>query len=132
MLAQRSCSPWTSCSGGLDAVGGAVLPWCHFVAQTVGSSTTTLKLSESLKARIAPIAEAAGKTPHAWMVEALEAQAALAEMRQAFIAAGEASAAEVDAGGPLYAAEDVHAYIVARAAGKSSARPRPLKRIRKG
>ncbi len=94
-------------------------------------STTTLKLPESLKARIAPLAEAAGKTPHAWMVDALEAQAALAEMREAFVADAEASAAEVDAGGPLYAAEDVHAYIVARAAGNSAPRPRPIRRPRR-
>ena len=91
-------------------------------------STTTLKLPEPLKARIAPLADAAGKTPHAWMVEALEAQAALAEMREAFSAAAEASAAEVDAGGPLYAAEDVHAYIVARASGKAARRPKPIRR----
>jgi predicted transcriptional regulator len=97
----------------------------------MGTSTTSLKLPEPLKARIAPIAQAAGKTPHAWMVEALEAQAALAEMREAFIAEGEAAAAAVDAGGPLYAAEDVHAYIVARAAGKPATRPKPIKRARK-
>jgi hypothetical protein len=65
------------------------------------------------------------------MVDALEAQAALAEMREAFIADAEASAAEIDAGGPLYAAEDVHAYIVARAAGKSPPRPKPVRRARK-
>ena len=56
-------------------------------------ATTTLKLPAPLKARIAPLAEAAGKTPHAWMVDALEAQVALAEMREAFIADAEASAA---------------------------------------
>lgn len=97
----------------------------------MSTSTTTIKLPKLLKARIAPIAEAAGKTPHAWMVDALEAQAALAEMREAFMAEGEAAAAEVDAGGPLYAAEDVHAYIVARAAGKLARRPRPIRRARK-
>jgi len=95
------------------------------------ADTTTLKLPVPLKARIAPLAEAAGKTPHAWMIDALEAQAALAEMREVFVAEAEASAAEVDAGGPLYAAEDVHAYIVARAAGKAAPRPKPVRRARK-
>jgi predicted transcriptional regulator len=95
------------------------------------ATTTTLKLPELLKARIAPLAEAAGKTPHAWMVDALEAQAALAEMRESFIAEAEASAAEVDAGGAVYAAEDVHAYIVARASGKSARRPAPVRRASK-
>ncbi|MCX7891467.1 MAG: CopG family transcriptional regulator [Burkholderiales bacterium] len=95
------------------------------------AATTTLKLSDDLKARIAPLAAAAGKTTHAWMVEALEAQAALAEMREAFIADAEASAAAVDAGGPLYAAEDVHAYIVARARGKAAVRPAAARRARR-
>ena len=95
------------------------------------TATTTLKLPDPLKARIVPLAEAAGKTPHAWMIDALEAQAALAEMREAFISAAEGSAAEVDAGGPLYAAEDVHAYIVARASGKVARRPQPVRRTRK-
>ena len=95
------------------------------------AATTTLKLPEPLKARIAPLAEAAGKTPHAWMINALEAQAALAEMREAFIAEAEASAADLDAGGPLYGGEDVHAYIVARAAGKTAPRPLPVRRARR-
>jgi len=94
----------------------------------MAATTTTLKLTDDLKARIGPLAEAAGKTTHAWMVEALEAQAALAEMREAFIADAMAAAADVDSGGALYAAEDVHAYIVARAQGRSARRPTQIKR----
>lgn len=92
------------------------------------TTSTTLKLPDELKARIAPLAKAAGKTPHAWMVEALEAQAGLAEMRRSFIKEALASAAEVDAGGPLYTMEDVHAYIRARAAGQAAKRPKPVTR----
>ena len=72
-----------------------------------------------------------GKFAEAAQKAALEAQVALAEMREAFIAEAEASAAEVDAGGPLYAAEDVHAYIVARAAGRTASRPKPVRRARR-
>jgi predicted transcriptional regulator len=92
------------------------------------SSATTIKLTDELKHRIAPLAEAAGKSAHAWMIEALERQANLAEAREAFLRDAEASAAEVDAGGALYAAEDVAAYLLSRAAGKAAARPR---RVRK-
>jgi predicted transcriptional regulator len=92
------------------------------------AATTTLKLPEELKTRIAPLARSVAKTPHAWMVEALETQARLAEMRQSFINDALASAAEVDAGGSLYAMEDVHAYILARAAGKPAKRPKPVTR----
>jgi predicted transcriptional regulator len=92
------------------------------------TTTTTLKLADELRARIAPLAEASGKTPHAWMLEALEAQVALAEMRAAFVRDAEAAAAEIDAGGPLYAAEEVHAYIVARSRGVAAKRPAPVRR----
>ena len=92
------------------------------------AATTTLKIPEELKARIASAAQAIGKSPHAFMVEALEAQARLAEMRQSFINDAIASAAEVDAGGPLYAMEDVQAYILARTAGKPAKRPKPIAR----
>ena len=92
------------------------------------AATTTLKLPENLKARIASAAQATGKSPHAFMVEALEAQAHLAEMRESFINDALASAAEVDAGGALYAMEDVGTYILARTAGKAAKRPKPIVR----
>jgi predicted transcriptional regulator len=47
------------------------------------TSTTTLKLSDELKARIASAAQQTGKTAHAFMVEALELQTELAERRSA-------------------------------------------------
>jgi hypothetical protein len=49
-------------------------------------------------------------------------------MREAFLAEAIASAAETDAGGPLYGMKDVHAYIRARAAGRRPARPKPADR----
>jgi predicted transcriptional regulator len=92
------------------------------------AATTTLKLSEVLKARIASAAQATGRTAHAFMVEALEKQAHLAEMRQSFINDAVASAAEVDAGGALYTMEDVQEYILARTSGKTAKRPLPISR----
>ena len=92
------------------------------------ASTTTLKLPKELKARITSAAQAVGKSPHAFMVEALETQARLAELRLSFINDAVASAADVDAGGALYAMEDVHSYIFARTAGKTVKRPEPIAR----
>ena len=60
----------------------------------MATANTTLKLDVELKARIAPLAEAAGMSMHAWMVDVLEPQAALAEMREALISDAQASAAE--------------------------------------
>lgn len=90
--------------------------------------STTLKLPETLKARIAPLAQSAGKTAHAWMVEALEAQAELAELRRGFLDDALAAAKEIDAGGALYALEDVQAYIAERAAARKPAYPTPAPR----
>ena len=93
------------------------------------TSATTIKLPDELKQRIAPLAEAAGKTAHAWMIEALERQAAMAEARETFLRDAEVSAAEIDRGGALYAAEDVAAYLLSRAAGKAAARPKPVRKV---
>ena len=92
------------------------------------ATTTTLKLPETLKKRIAPLAESAGKTPHAWMVEAIETQATLAEKRKAFVADALAAEEEVRRTGLVYRAGDVHRYFRARAAGKKAPRPKLVKR----
>jgi len=87
------------------------------------AASTTLKLPERLKQRIAPLARSAGKTPHAWMVEALETHTAREEKRKTFVADALAAEREVERSGKAYRAEDVHRYIRARAAGKKARRP---------
>ena len=47
-------------------------------------STTTLRLDSPLKRRIANLAQAAGRTPHSLMVEALEQKADEMEAQVAF------------------------------------------------
>ena len=89
--------------------------------------STTLKLPEELKKRLGPLAKSAGKTPHAWMIEALEAQATLAEMRRGFIEDARAAEKEVEKTGVAYRAKDVHAFVRACAAGKKVARPKPVR-----
>lgn len=96
------------------------------------ATTTTLKLSDELKARISALAEADGKTPHAFMVDALEQQAARAERRREYLAAGDAALHEYRRTGIAYAMEDVENYIVALAEGRKAARPRIVKSAKKG
>lgn len=88
-------------------------------------TTTTLKLPDDLKARIAPLAAAEGVSAHAWMVGALAIQAELAERKQAFLQDALAAADEVDSGGEVFAAEDVHSYLRAKLARRASKRPMP-------
>jgi predicted transcriptional regulator len=87
-------------------------------------SSTTLKLSEKLKTRIITLAKAAGKTPHAFMVEALETQAALAERRREFVAVARAAEQEVAKYGLVYDSDEVFAYIKDKLAGKKPKRPK--------
>jgi predicted transcriptional regulator len=92
------------------------------------TSTTTLKLPEELKARIAALAEAQGKSAHAFMVEALQAQAQLAEQRRDLIRAALAAEQEVAQYGRVYSADEVHRYLRARLAGKKTTPLKPTKR----
>lgn len=92
--------------------------------------TTTLKLPDELKSRIAPLAEAAGMSPHAWMVNALSAQTELAERRADFVQTALDAAAEVDADGKVYRADDVHAFLRNKIAGQPARRPRSVRLAR--
>lgn len=89
--------------------------------------TTTLKLPEPLKSRIAPLAEAAGKSPHAWMIEALEERVAQSEAYAAFFAGALEADREMTETGEGYAMEDVHQYLLNKLEGKSVKRPKPIK-----
>lgn len=91
------------------------------------AATTTLKLPETLKKRIAPLADAAGKTPHAWMVDALEAQAAIAEKRKAFYGEARSRLVEFGKTGLAYRSVDVHRYFGALVEGRKVKRPKPVK-----
>ena len=62
------------------------------------------------------------------MVEALEREVALAEMREGFSQEAIDAAAEIDGGGPLYAAEDVHAWLKGKASGEDLPPPSPISR----
>lgn len=86
--------------------------------------STSLKLSSRLKARVAAAAKKTGKSPHAFMLEAIEAQTVQTEERQRFIADALDAEAEALKTGAGYSAKEVHALMEARARGR---RRQPLK-----
>jgi len=86
---------------------------------------TTIKLPDELKARIAEVIEGTGKSAHAFMLEAIEQQTALAEQRKALISAAIAARRRALKSGKGYAASEVHDYLEARLADKSAPRPKP-------
>ena len=91
------------------------------------ANTTTLKLPEALKSRITSAAEYAGKTPHAFMLEALQAQTELAEMRREFINDALLAREEVAQYGLVYDVDEVFSYIQALLESKQAERPAPTK-----
>ena len=90
---------------------------------------TTLKLPPDLKERVSKVVEGTDQTAHAFMVDAIRQQTEYAEKRREFLAAAQAAREEFDRSGLVYAMEDMHSYVRARAAGGKVRKPK-LKRWR--
>ena len=90
-------------------------------------TSTTLKLPQSLKTRIAAEARNLDKSPHAFMIEALAAQTRLAESHRQFVATAIAAEKEVATNGLVHDADDVFSWMRSKLAGKTAARPRARK-----
>jgi predicted transcriptional regulator len=94
-------------------------------------STTSLKISDALKQDIQNFAALDSVSSHAFMVSALESEVRRRRLRAEFLADAEAAAAEIDAGGPVYAAEDVRQWVKARirsrATGEVVPDPQPVR-----
>ena len=90
-------------------------------------STTTIRLDDSLRARIADAAERAGKTPHAFILDAIADSVDKAELEEAFHRVADERWARVLSSGKTVPSADVRGYLEARARGESPARPRARK-----
>ena len=90
-------------------------------------TATSLKLPAALKAELDKLARDSGETTHAIMVRALSEHVDAAKRYRGFLDdVRQANLAMLESG-MGYAAEDVHAYILARARGEKVKRPRPVK-----
>ena len=92
------------------------------------TTTTTLKLPEKLKARIARLAKETGRSAHSLMVEALEREVAREERMREFVRAALISDVAVEEGAAVYRAEDVHPWLERLAKHRKTARPKPWRR----
>ena len=91
-------------------------------------STTTVRLTEDLKRRVASAAETSGTTAHAFILEAIADKTEQVERQAAFHAEADRRMANMKANGKSVAWGDVRKYLVERAAGrKATARPRSRK-----
>jgi len=87
-------------------------------------AVTTIKLPDDLKKRIADVVRDSGKSAHAFMLDAIEQQTRLAELRRQFVGDALAAEAEAMSTGTGFSAADVHAYIEGLAKGRKVTRPR--------
>ena len=88
-------------------------------------STTTLRLPEPLKQRIAELAEQSGQTAHAFMVEALQEKADEAEWRMDLRKEAHARDRGIDADGNVLEWHEMRTWIQARAEGQRLYPPQP-------
>lgn len=86
-------------------------------------STTTIRMPDELKARIAEAAKRAGTTSHNFILEAIAEKADLAERRADFDAVAEQRYARIVESGKTIPWDEMRSYLEARIAGKPARRP---------
>jgi len=86
-------------------------------------TTTTIRIDEDLKARVAAAAERAGKTAHAFILDAIAQTVEQVELDEAFHRVADERWANVLATGKTVAWDDAKAWLEARSRGEHPHRP---------
>lgn len=92
--------------------------------------TTTIRLPEELKKRIARAAETGGISSHAFVLEAIEESVDAAERRNEFYELAERRYTGIAESGKTVPWSEMRSYLLDRASGKNTFRPRPKKLAR--
>ncbi|HME24100.1 MAG TPA: ribbon-helix-helix protein, CopG family [Acetobacteraceae bacterium] len=85
--------------------------------------TTTIRIDDALKARVAAAAERAGKTAHAFILDAIAQTVEQAELEDAFHRVADERWAKILATGKTVPWDDAIAWIEARARGERPRKP---------
>lgn len=85
--------------------------------------TTTIRLPDDLKTRVASAAKHAGTTTHAFILEAIAERTAREERRAEFDVEAEARYARIVASGKTISWKEMRHYLEARITGKAVKRP---------
>ncbi len=88
-------------------------------------STTTIRLPQDLKERIARAARRAGSTAHSFILEAIAEKAEQEERLEEFQGTAEQRYAEILASGETVPWSEMRRYLERRLTGKKIARPKP-------
>ena len=86
-------------------------------------TTTTIRLEDDLKARVAAAAEREGKTAHAFILDAIAQTVEQAELDEAFHRVAEERWIRVLNTGKTVPWDDAKAYLKARVRGERARRP---------
>ena len=86
-------------------------------------STTTIRIEDDLKARVAAAAERAGKTTHGFILDAIAETVARVEQDEEFYRVADERWAKVLSTGKTVAWDDAKAYLAARSRGKRARKP---------
>lgn len=89
--------------------------------------STTIRIEDALKARIAALARRAGKSPHAFMLDAITRSVEQAELDDAFHAEADARWQAFLAGGSTVPWDEARVWLEAQARGETPPRPMPRK-----
>jgi predicted transcriptional regulator len=92
--------------------------------------TTTIRLPDYLKARVAAAAKRAGTTTHSFILEAIAEKADDEERRSDFHEVAEKRYAEIIASGKTIPWSEMRTYLESRLAGKKARWPTPRKLAR--
>ena len=90
-------------------------------------STTTIRLPDELKNRVARAAKRAGTTSYNFILEAIAEKAEMVEQRNDFIAVAETRYANIVESGKTIPWKDMQRHLADRMAGKRSPRPNAKK-----
>jgi predicted DNA-binding protein len=93
----------------------------------MSTTTTTIRLPQQLKERIAVAAKRAGTTPHALILEAIAQKAEENERRNDFHRVAEDRYTRIAASGKTISWKEMRRYIGGRSTGKKARRPRARK-----
>ena len=91
-------------------------------------STTTIRIDDDLKVRVADAAQRAGKTAHAFILDAISQTVEQVELDNAFNSLADQRWANIQASGKTVPWDDAKAYLAARANGEPTRKPAARKR----
>ena len=86
-------------------------------------TTTTIRLPEDLKARVATAAKLSGTTAHGFILDAIAEKTQQAELRADFDEVAEQRYADIVSSGKTIPWAEMRKYLEARVSGKSAKRP---------